>query len=82
MKNQKIIDYELINKRMNEIHKMCDKILNDIEDHINPNDTKTNYLVNNMVANKINDSDSDSDNIDNIIMIIMIKKLILHKMIN
>ena len=62
MKNQKIVDYELINKRMNEIHKMCDKILNDIEDNINPNDTKTNYLVYNMVANKTNDSDSDSDN--------------------
>ena len=60
------MDYELINRRMNEIHKMCDKRLNDIEDNIKSNDIISNLTkTNNNVLNKINDSDTDSDNDNN-----------------
>ena len=69
MNNQKIIDYELINKKMKEIELMCGKRLNEIEDNTEPN----NY-INNNVSNKINGSDSMSNTNE--------KKLIVNKMIN
>ena len=67
--NQKIIDYELINKKMKEIELMCGKILNEIEDN-----TKPNNYINNNLSNKINGSDSMSNTNE--------KKLIVNKMIN
>ena len=69
MNNQKIIDYELINKKMKEIELMCGKILNEIEDN-----TKPNNYINNNLSNKINGSDSMSNTNE--------KKLIVNKMIN
>ena len=63
MSNQKKINYELINKRMNEIHLICDKILYEIEEYLNPNNIVSNInKTNDSVMNKTNDSDSDSDN--------------------
>ena len=60
MNNQKIIDYELINKRMKEIDSMCERRLNDIEDNTKTNNNEPNDIVNNIVLSRINDSDSDS----------------------
>ena len=78
MQDQKTIDYELINKRMNEIHKMCDKRLNDIEDNIKHNDIISDITKTNNVLNKINDSASESDSMsDN-----NDKKIIPNKMIS
>ena len=44
MANQKIFDYELINKRMNEINIMCDKRLYNIEKNIS-NETISNEII-------------------------------------
>ena len=83
MNNQKIIDYELINKRMDEIHTIYNKRLYDIEKIIKPDEenddnekNNTSNETNDNEENKINTSNEENDDEENKIKPGQLKKII------